>query len=210
MTDNIALAIPFSGFYYSIHDSNLDYALKQMYQDDHGDSIGNLSEYASDKIAWCKVWLAYSEAYCEAWSDETGIACKFDKLESPRFYNFRTDQIIAIFEWSELQRIYSECDKQSLAALIKERCTSYDGFISFYSPDVTEWPVDLTEWESPQLELLVQSFASETMSDDDYLYLMDDYSGNGYFDSWLCEAMPDDLDSRLYKVAQWMEKRGSA
>ncbi len=211
MTTLFETTIPFTGFYESIHDHNIDMALEQSFDDSSGSPIDELVSRAYDLINWQSVHLAYVQTYVDIWKDKTGIDCKFIEIDSPSFYNYRTDEIIVTITDDEIKRIYSECDKPSLATLIKKRCTSYDGFISFYSPDITDWSIDPLEWESPQLALLIESFASETLSNDDYFYLMDDCQCNGEFDNWFFDSAKlsgkGKEFERLWSICDYLRQR---
>ena len=196
MTDTRTTTILFSGFYESAHDAQLDDALAQMFSDDSGDAIADLQERALDAVDWRMVRLAYAQTYCEALADACEAKWQFAKLDSPREYNFRSDEIDVTIEFAELQRMHDAIDAGELAKRIAERCTSRDGFCSFYSNEVAEWG-ELAEWEAPQLALLVELYCDGFASAEERAWeLVDDC--NGELTAMLENAMPKDVLTALY------------
>jgi hypothetical protein len=70
---------------------------------------------------------------------------KFERLDSPREYNFRTDEIHAVVEfgWSMLfHRVFTE-ERDVFAAWLKENYSSRDGFVSFIPTDLEDFKAEL-------------------------------------------------------------------
>lgn len=191
------VTIPFSGFYCSTHETALDSALEQMFSDDSGYPIDSILQKAQNCIDWRVAHLAYAQLYANNLSDETGITWKFAKLDSPRFYNYRNDEIEVEITETELRRIFDECDKQSLAAIVSERLKPRSGFVPFYSDKLADWPDTLEQWETVQLSLLMESYCDEYVDSEarDY-YMIDD--SNGELTAVLESSIPADMLESLY------------
>lgn len=195
----VTCTIPFSGFYESSHDGALDSALEQMFSDDSGDTDESILSDAMDSVDWRIVHLAYAQSYCSALADECNAKWEFVKMDSPREYNFRSDEIDVTIETAELWRIYNETDKQSLAVLIKKRLAPRSGFIPYYCNDVSQWGA-LDTWEAPQIGLLIESYCNEHCDIDARNWdLVDDC--NGAITAMLESAMPADKLHSLYERA---------
>lgn len=156
--------IPFSGFYESDHAHEIEHEI-EMYFDREGGGRDHTPEnfwYSFNKMRsieseYAALYVRMFRAYFE---DETGIELplQFELMTSPREYNFETDRIFCDVKLSALRRVYQYVDKNILAAQIKERCTSYDGFISFYSNDAGEWvSKPLAEWDHNELGILIEA-----------------------------------------------------
>ena len=79
-----------------------------------------------------------------AWlEDEAQIKVKHQKLISPRYYNYENDSINIECTLSEDSMnnimIYLVNNQPQFERYLKERYTSYDGFISRYSSNFTDW-----------------------------------------------------------------------
>lgn len=203
----ILSTMPFSGFYNSIHNDNIDQAENWLFTDDDGENNESLQARFSDKCDYWKVYDNYARAYAKQFADDFKIkSLKFVELNSPREYNFSTDQIICSISRADLRAIYKATDRQKLTAHVKESCTSRSGFISFYSPDLKTWG-HVDAWEQPQIKLLLEVYCEQETNAADFsdyeLYCMDGYSGNGYFETWLCDACP--ISDRLYKIHTYLQ-----
>jgi hypothetical protein len=198
-TETRICTIPFSGFYESIHDANIDSALEIMVSDDSGEPDTERLNAAYAAIDWRKVHLAYAQEYASTLADECAATWQFVKLVSPREYNFRTDEIDVSISMAELQRMMALVDRAPLAALVAERLAPRSGFAPFYSDDLEDWG-DLAEWDAPQLSLLVEAYCDtyETAEHRD-CWILDDC--NGGITGMLEDAMPEDAIAALYGEA---------
>lgn len=152
--------IPFSGFYESHHDAALDYTLEQICSDENGDVDDAKHDAAWRAIDWRKVHLAYAQEYAANLISECGIqGAAFVKLDSPREYNFRSDEIDVSIPLSELHRMRSEVDDATLRAMVADRLAPRSGFSPFYSDNLDDWG-DIDEWEAPQLSILVECYCN--------------------------------------------------
>lgn len=88
------------------------------------------------------------------YAPEFVTAVEFDELDSPKYYNFRNDQLYAFVEladdWKDRMRDFIRDNEDYLRDRIKKDWTSYDGFISFMENDLDEWDTYLFEDEDPR------------------------------------------------------------
>ena len=154
--------LPFSGFYNSLHDSQLDYALETIFSNDRCDVYKSLMDKAFESIDWQSVHKHYSKDYVKAFANEFNLSTLvFEDLDSPKYYNYATDRIFCKIELSEIQDIFNRVDKIELNKHIKQRFTSCDGFISHYKNSLEAWPSDLAEWDHNQVGTLLEVFAAQ-------------------------------------------------
>ena len=132
MKNNNKVAIQFGGFYESIHMYNVD-SLIECYKDEW-------AEYNEDNVNYKKTYLNYSNSYCSHLSNfiqsEYNISMNFKNLElqSPEYYNYSTDKILANIPAKQIKELNSLMIKDALfLEFLKERTKSYDGYISFYT-----------------------------------------------------------------------------
>lgn len=205
----ILTTIPFLGFYESIHSANIDDAESRLFADRDTGTINNdgLQAQFSDKCNYSQVFKKYAVAYTEQFAEDFKIkSLKFVELNSPREYNFSTDQIVCSISRADLRAIYKATDRQKLTDHVREQCTSRSGFVSFYDPDLKTWG-HVDAWKQPQIKLLLDVYCAGEVGDfSEYeLYCMEKYQGNGYFDDWLCEACP--ISERLFTIHDYLQIR---
>lgn len=194
---NRICTIPFSGFYESTHSETLDYTLEQICSDENGDVDDAKHDAACDEIDWRKVHLAYAQEYAENLISECGIqGAAFVKLDSPREYNFRSDEIDISIPLAELQRMRGAVDDATLRAMVADRLAPRSGFAPFYSDDLDDWG-NIDEWEAPQLSILVECYCdmycdAETRD----CWLVDDC--NGAITAMIENALPADVLGVIY------------
>lgn len=179
MTDTI-VNLPFPGFYESMYSQALDHAEEQesewhaerecsqeYYPDEFQPDYLRItaSEYAelfmrsaSYSTAYHRVAQWFVEALDSWMADNLGTpagAFRFESMDSPREYNFATDRLYAHVPLDVMQGLFDRSaagGHELLAACIAERHTSYDGFISFYSNDVSTWLAKpLADWDHNEL-----------------------------------------------------------
>lgn len=201
--------IPFSGFYYTLHESALDNAVEQMFSDrDTGcNPYTGLIDRAQCECRWHGVMQDYAKEYAEQFAREFEIDMTFESLQSPKFYNFTTDRIFCNISEAEVARLFSETPEDVLTETAAEMFTSRDGFSSFYSPNVEEWG-DIAEWDHNQIGCLVDAYVKSKEPDFDQYKeysLMEDAECNGELWDWISTNTPT-ID-RLYKVFNYLEQR---
>lgn len=194
--------IPFSGFYYSSHDQELDHVLEYIVSNDRGDVYQSLHSRIFDAIKWQDVHTAYCKAYVSAVAQRFELKIKFAEMTSPREYNFTTDRIFCRISQKEVRRIFKLVDKAKLNELIRARFTSYDGFISFYPNDLSTWPKSPMQWDINHVGTLIQC----------YIESHEEYSENcleyPFESSDLCyNLLSDAISAKHFKILDYLRSR---
>lgn len=203
--------IPFAGLYNSIHDSELDRALEQMFSDESGNPNDGLVSRAFNLVKWDDVQRAYAKAYAESFCEEFEIkGAAFESMTSPREYNFTTDRVFITLPESEVTRILSVTPRATLDDVAREMFTSRSGFISHYSPDVDAWG-PLEEWDHNQCFALLSAYVLHMRDGEAFdswaeYSIMEHCSCNGYLDNWLGENAEDGM-RRLWNVCDYLRAR---
>ena len=200
--------IPFSGFYYSLHDSALDFAIESIFSDDNGKKRDSIFYAAQDATDWRMVQTKCAAEYAAAFAAEFKLPLQFESMKSPREYNFSTDIIYCTISADDAAWLFDTCDKTLLAKIARETFTSRDGFASFYEPDFTEWG-DILTWDHNQLGVLVRAQVADKNPDFDAWAeseLMEDAQCNGGIDNWIFESNPEKLN-RLAGINIYLNKR---
>lgn len=124
--------------YYAIQ-SELDYYRDDLGRDDLTDDDFDF-DYAGYERTVC-------ENFCDAWKRYAPAFVKsvtFKELDRPREYNFRNDYLIAEVElsddWEKAMTAFMNENAEWLKERINEEWSSRDGFISFMSNKLYEWP----------------------------------------------------------------------
>lgn len=202
--------IPFSGFYNSLHDAQINDALRMSFADRATGCETNegLLNRFYDRADFGIVYEKYARAYAGAFADKFHIELEFDSLSSPREYNFKTDRIFCTIDESEVRRILSLTPIGTLRTVAEEWFKSRSGFISFYSPDIADWG-DVSEWDHNQIGALISAYVKHSSNDEFDGYaevdLMEKVSCNGYLENWLYECNPD--AARLYRIRDYLQDR---
>ena len=199
--------IPFSGFYYSIHNSNIDYALENQIFTDYATGCTNnddLTERAYGAIDWRDLYTDYAKEYASAFADKFNIKMQFESMTSPREYNFSTDRIFCEISEKEIMRIFGCTCKNTLAKNARDTFTSRDGFNSFYNSDYLIWG-DVLTWDHNQLMVLIDSYVVNFDFHSDYeLYIMDDSICNGFIDELIYKHC---TDKRIFTIHDYLQIR---
>ena len=169
--------IPFSGLYYSKYDRELDYVEEreiENFEETHNLTVAQVDELSSILfnstdwgVAHRKVAEAYAKAFNEKFKEWTDIdlGLKFESLSSPREYNFQTDRLFTHISDEVVHTLFDGADREKLAKVIRERFTSCDGFISFYSNYLPDWLTrEVDEWDHNELCTLLMSWLPEDWS----------------------------------------------
>jgi hypothetical protein len=179
--------VPFSGFYETWHGQMLNDEIDSLFQNDYGDVV-DVPEGFEYQYDYKAMETAYSKRYVDAFKDrlnEDGISLQsleFEKLVSPREYNFTTDRIFAYISPEDVQRLWDTVSMDILKLKIKERFTSRSGFASSYSNDIENWRKPLNTWDHNELETLILAHMTQAGIEDDSLEaheLMENDRGNG-------------------------------
>lgn len=231
--------IPFSGFYNSLWSDLLDSEVEQFAENEAEKSSdakwnpetfypeplqidhGFAWEFVNYSAAHAEIARDYVQAFGE-WLDdkardidpdapESGLA--FSRLDSPREYNFRTDEIDCDIAPDFVAWMYAQQESHGFSDLsetLERRHKSRDGFISFYSARLSEWiekPVD--SWDYHELRSLLESVFASDLSDDyqmELYYTLSD-GAHQYFDSHMDWAKYESkvIEDRAEKLAEWLD-----
>lgn len=205
----VEIVLPFDGFYGSLHEGELDWAVEGMFANNDGSPNYALVNYAYLGIHWRAVMIEYADAYTDALAQEVGVAVAFKELVSPREYNFTTDRIFAEIDETELQRICRITPYGALREVCEAQLTPRDGFIPFYPRDPDDWG-PLAVWDHNQRGLLLEAFIAHTYPHETDGYwqvgLMEDARCNEHLADWLFEHSGPQF-KRAVRVADYLRKR---
>jgi hypothetical protein len=143
-------SVPFAGFYATAHASAVGQNALYLYgcdNEEHSkpewtsvqscDPESCLSKATS--LEYKNVEVAYCKMYVENFSNLVKIPLRYNAMESPREYNFRTDRIFAEISEEDVEKLKSLIDPVLIRAYVKKHFTSHDGFSSFYDSDYDKW-----------------------------------------------------------------------
>lgn len=143
-SNKIEIQLPFSGFYYSIHDSYIDnhieceleYLESELgYTDEQIDIIKDRfydMDYESIRKAICE---HYIKAYNAVFYDEYNIHLdlEYSQLTLPRFYNYETDKLYALIDESVFNEVTALINSEDFKLMLKEKFKPQSGFMPFQS-----------------------------------------------------------------------------
>jgi hypothetical protein len=211
------ITIPFSGFYYSMHDDLIENEFNMMFSDHATGCEVNteLRDNAHMQTNYGPVFEKYAEKYAELFAYETGLNLRFKLLSRPREYNFTTDRIFCHIDQKTIKKLIRETSRENLTQCAKNDYTSRDGFISFYDPDFTTWG-HASEWDYNHLKTLLDAWLLtnsdkivDCLSSEDsaarYIEfkVFESIACNGYIGNWLYDVIP----SRFLKLHDYLESR---
>lgn len=189
LTARLSVNIPFPGFYESLYSSEIDNWIEQEAESYHEEDKTKFApelcipaaEYntmLSDAMDYRAACAAVGESYVDAYATVIGeamgvkLAFQFEEMTSPKFYNFATDRLFASLSYMTVLRMFAVSKRdghKSLAAVIKDRFTSYDGFSSHYDNDLESWlDKPLANWDHNELgTLMIAAHKASPDYDDD-------------------------------------------
>ena len=209
MENKTIATIPFQGFYDSLYshaiDSEIENSIDYYYKEyelteaqrdilANGYLETNVSEF------YYNVAKDYAESFIYEIERETGLTlnARFESMESPKEYNFKTDRIfIELPEASAVAFVdyILSNHKEELEKLIAQRFTSCDGFWSNYDNTLEAWG-DPSEWDLNQLGTCFEIF--EYLEQEIYEHSIYESISNGLADT-LGDAADKMLDICLEK-----------
>ena len=146
-----SITIEFGGFYETLANEAvqermfIEYAYLDKYESYDDQPFEEVEKYETPenlKKAYDDYCIDYCE-YLEKWINEhlnVDISIEFDKLWSPKEYNFETDQIDAHISTKDLNKLYESIRSnkefcKELIETIEQKTTSYDGYFAFYDKE---------------------------------------------------------------------------
>lgn len=170
----------FDGFYHSHLDIS-DY-LEGCVGDDENTDLMTSKDYES--INWNATETNVCKRYLEVWIDKNAEVLQafgiekigFVKVDSPREYNFTSDNCVCTVTFNKskfiaLVRKHIHENRKDFEQFLQDNYKSYDGFCSFYAHDFDMWNnVYMTdEFNNVIFEGLLQ-FICEPLTDDEKVY----------------------------------------
>lgn len=149
-TGLMTIVVPFGGFYESTHDAALDDALTQAMDwagrgepDEHAFTDEQV-QAVQDAVDWQKAHEDYARRYAEGFVTELEalglkLDLTFEKLYSPRFYNFETDRIFCHIPLEDARKLVAAVGENDLGRTLLELFTPHSGFLPHYSNQLAEW-----------------------------------------------------------------------
>jgi len=142
--NKIDIQLPFSGFYYSIHDSYIDNHIEHEleyleselgYTDEQLDIIKDRfydMDYALIRKAICE---HYINAYNAVFYDEYNIHLdlEYNCIVSPSFYNYDTDKLYVLIDESVFNEVSALINSEDFKLMLKEKFKPQSGFTPFQS-----------------------------------------------------------------------------
>ncbi len=171
--------IPFQGFYESELSGELDSAGDSYCESQAEEDGETLSASEIGKVLyWCADWSAGEKVVAEAYagrfnsaleeSTELVLGMTYKDMESPREYNFTTDRVFMQIPLDAVQRLMAFVPEAILGKVIRDDFTSRDGFMSWYSNDITEWLAKpLETWDHNEVGTLVKAALLASTDADD-------------------------------------------
>lgn len=184
--------IPFSGFYWSIHQDRIDHLLEIVIlnlEEDYPhlteEQIIDASEHLIELVDFKATRERVAKEYVNQFEKEINsilrtrlnikeeVKFTFKEVIRPREYNFANDRILVEIEDWVAVLLFTVTNEDILAQVSSERHTSRSGFHSFYDPDYTTWGRSIT-WDSNQLETLLIAFMEQEFEEEWETWSWDD------------------------------------
>ena len=162
--NKIIIEIPFSGFYESIHDLNIEHWIDYTTSGDEADYLGISQDELADRLCMMDyssirnaICLHYIQAYNAVFYDEYNLHLdlEFHAMTSPQFYNFETDRLYCTIDQDKFSEILSLLDNSKIQAFLSDKYKSRDGFIVFESTLQSIEDREYTKFSSDILEMLL-------------------------------------------------------
>lgn len=172
----LIINLPFAGFYESKYSGELDHIEErdaEWREEEEREKFApelrlDASEYAEIYMRHTNYRAAYQHIAREfvasfdmTASEELGLPLRlqYESMDSPREYNFTTDRVYAHIPLAVVRRLFARSKAEKhvrLAATIRDRFTSYDGFLSGYSNSLDTWLAKrLSDWDHNELGTLL-------------------------------------------------------
>lgn len=121
------ILINFGGFYHSIHSDRIDSLIEMNLE--WGE---DLQQDGFDTVNWRETYIDYSKQYVEMLNEELYLNLSFVGLNSPKFYNYTTDKIVAKVNKEDEKTLLEYTYNDDFLEWANPRLTSCSGFHSFY------------------------------------------------------------------------------
>jgi len=178
MKKSIPTYLPiFRGFYNTVfqyydEDCDIEYFKEETKQDiQYEDLEFDYAQYQEDIAESCC-------AFFEKEFSEYVESCKFEKLVSPKFYNYSNDSINCLITPKvDAIKSYISENNEEFITYLKDNLTSCSGFISFYSNDIKDWELDEALEHETKLGFIL-NFIAYNEDEDCHLFMAERASEN--------------------------------
>lgn len=233
----VSINVPFQGFYDSWYSNAIDreeeeFVDYEVNENEDGErqhpeeirlteyELGDLlSSHTKYSTAYETVARNYVDAFARYVADELGLefTLEFEEMTSPRYYNFETDRLFARVPFKTMARLFAMSKAEgheTLGTTIRDRFTSYDGFISHYDNTLETWASKpLRDWDHNELCTLLLACLKIKGAEGYEWPVFDALADSGFYGEWseavdwqAFESAREDL--RLEKLAQFKEENG--
>ena len=173
MNNKLSMVVPFEGFYESNAMARIDWAIQTFFSETETglelDVPSNLYSELDIREIFKVYCLLYLTNFNQVLNEELDINIElvYEDLVSPRDYNFTTDTLYATISLNDAITLSSVIPSEIMADTVKEHCTSYDGFRSFYSNDFYDdnWQRHLSKHDHNELGMMLTAFSDREWKD---------------------------------------------
>lgn len=117
------------------------------------------TDYQKVHLKLAQMWVESFDWWCKENIGTPEKSFIWESMTSPREYNFATDRAFAYVPTSVVEMLFERSAKEehkTLAKVIKDTFTSYDGFMSFYPSYIEAWlEKPLAEWDHNEIGTLI-------------------------------------------------------
>lgn len=173
LAETVVMPVPFCGFYESalsgFIDDEIDSAIEyenteigaNISADDFSISQAVFTDLAKKYAGFYPTWL---KEHTSEIDDGAGvdIAVSFDHLDSPAYYNYRTDYLYCKVSRRDVLRCGAWLESQNreyFADYVYRVLEPRSGFLPHYDNDIDRWD-DCSAWDSAQLSLVLDALQS--------------------------------------------------
>lgn len=114
------IQIEFGGFY-GYHEENIN------------DRLNDWGEVDCEHVNWNATFKIYAENWLHRFNDMSNLDLNFVGIDSPKYYNYRTDRIIAKVNDSDINDLMLFIVNDEFKQWANPQLTSCSGFHSFYN-----------------------------------------------------------------------------
>ena len=166
-----SIQVPFCGFHESEADAVIQQELERAF--DNQEIPQNFWDHWDHRPISVSFSKVYTSLFNDYFKKHTGfnLDLRFEELDSPKYYDERTDKIYARISEETLETLYDSADKAVLSHVIQERFKPEIGEKVSYSNNIndTVWTQQVSQWDLKQLETLLLSVLGENdVMDIDY------------------------------------------
>lgn len=124
------IQIEFGGFY-GFHD---EYIENRIDIDNDFSSGNDIDHYLDiENVDWNATFKDYAKNWLHRFNMMSNLSLEFVGIDSPKYYNYRTDRIIAKVNYNNINELMLFIVDDEFKEWANPQLQSYDGFMSFYN-----------------------------------------------------------------------------